>query len=64
MDRAEFDRELAAFDEVMHRLNQQHLALADGDPQHHVILVEREIHIYRMEQIMDQYYSQDHMEND
>ena len=54
MDRAEFDRELAAFDEYNHRMALEILALADGDPQHHVI------RMTRMQKIMDRY----HLEND
>ena len=60
MDRAQYDRELWVFDAVMHRLNMEHLSLAERDPHHHVIVVEREIHIYRMQKIMDQY----HLEKD
>ena len=60
MDRAEFERELAAFDENNHRLAQEILALADSDPQHHVIAAEIEVRISRMQKIMDDY----HMEND
>ena len=60
MDRAEFERELAAFDEYNHRMNLEILALADGDPQHHVLAAEREVRISRMQKVMDDY----HAEND
>ena len=60
MDRAEFDRELAAFDEVIHRMSMELLSLADGDPRHHVVAAEMELHFNRMQKIMDRY----HLEND
>ena len=58
MDRSEFDRELAAFDEVIHRMSMELLSLADGDPRHHVVAAEMELHFNRMQKIMDRFHLQ------